>query len=124
MEIKALELNNIWRVEVPPKDANIVTSKWVLSVKYNLDRSINKYKARIVARGFSQVKGINYNEIFAPIVKMDTLRTILGLIIVHNLETGQANINNAFTESTLKWSIYINLPPGVEVKEDKYLRLL
>ena len=52
VEIKALELNNIWRVEVPPKDANIVTSKQVLSVKYNLDRSINKYKARIVARGF------------------------------------------------------------------------
>ena len=102
MEIKALELNNIWRVEVPPKDANIVTSKWVLSVKYNLDRSINKYKARIVARGFSQVKGINYNEIFAPTVKIDTLRTILGLIAVYNLETRQANINNAFTESTLK----------------------
>ena len=70
------------------------------------------------------MKGINYNEIFALIVKMDTLRTILGLIIVYNLETGQANINNAFTELTLKWLIYINLLLGVEVKEDKCLRLL
>ena len=55
---------------------------------------------------------------------MDTLRTILGLIVVYSLETGQADINNAFTKSTLKWSIYINLPLGVEVKEDEYLRLL
>ena len=124
VEIKALELNNTWRAEVPPKDANIVTSKWVLSVKYNPDGSINKYKARIVARGFSQVKGIDYNETFAPTVKMDTLRTILGLIAVHNLETGQADVNNAFTESTLKWSIYMNPPPGVEVEEDECLRLL
>ena len=95
-------MNNIWRAEVLSKDANIITSKWVLSIKYNPDRSIYKYKARIVTRGFSQVKGIDYNETFAPIVKIDTLRTILELIAVHNLETGQANINNAFTESTLK----------------------
>ena len=70
------------------------------------------------------MKGIDYNEIFTSTVKMDTLRTILELITVHNLETGQANVNNAFTELTLKWLIYINLLPGVEVEEDKYLRLL
>ena len=124
VEIKALELNNTWRAEVPSKDANIVTSKWVLSVKYNQDGSVNKYKARIVARGFSQVKGIDYNETFAPTVKIDTLRTILGLIAVYDLESGQVVVNNAFTELALKYSIYINPPPGVEVKEDKYLRLL
>ena len=70
------------------------------------------------------MKGIDYNETFAPIVKIDTLRTVLGLIAVHDLETGQVDVNNAFTESTLKWLIYMNPPPGVEVKEDECLRLL
>lgn len=123
-EIKALQANNTWRPEIPPEGANIITSKWVLSVKYNPDGTVNKYKARIVAREFSQVQGIDYEETFAPTVKMDTLRTVLALIAIHDLETGQIDVNNAFTESSLKWIIYMRAPAGVEVNDGEHLRLL
>lgn len=123
-EISQLEGNNTYIAEVPPEGANIVTCRWVFAVKYNNDETVQKFKARLVARGFSQIHGIDYDETFAPTVRMDTLRAVLALVAIKDLETGQIDVNNAFTESTLKHLIYMNAPPGVNVKQGEYLRLL
>ena len=123
-ELGQLKANNTWRKETPPKDANIVTCKWVFGVKYNSDGSVERFKARLVARGFSQMYGIDYEETFAPTVRMDTMRTIMALIAIEDLETGQIDVNNAFTESSLAWIIYMHAPPGLDVEKGQYLRLL
>ncbi len=123
-EISQLEGNNTYVAEIPPKGANIVTCRWVFAVKYNEDGTVLKFKARLVARGFSQIYGIDYDETFAPTVRMDTLRAVLALVAIKDLETGQVDVNNAFTESTLKHLIYMNAPPGVIVNQREYLKLL
>ena len=123
-ELSQLAANNTWIPEIPPPEANIVTSKWVFTVKYNQDGSVNKFKARLCARGFSQIQGIDYDETFAPTVRMDTMRAVLALIAIKDLETGQIDVNNAFTESTLEHLIYMQPPPGLDVKQGEYLRLL
>lgn len=123
-EISQLEGNNTYVAEVPPEGANIVTCKWVFAVKYNQDDTVQKFKARLVARGFSQMHGIDYDETFAPTIRMDTLRAVLALVAIKDLETGQIDVNNAFTESTLKHLIYMSAPPGLDVKQGEYLRLL
>ena len=114
-ELTALAANGTWEEVVPPKDANIVTSKWVFKSKLHTNSSLDKLKARVVARGFSQMHSIDYEDIFAPTVKFDTLRVFLALVALENLECHQVDVNNAFTEFFLKETIYMAPPPGVEV---------
>ena len=82
-------------------------------MKYNLDGSINRFKARLVARGFSQKFGVDYEETFAPTVRHDTLRIFMAIVAAKDLECHQVDVNNAFTELDLVEDIYIALLPGV-----------
>ena len=84
-ELNALAANGTWEPTVPPRGVSVVTCKWVFAIKYNLDGSIQKLKARVVARGFSQTFGIDYNETFAPTVRMDTLRVFFCLVALEDL---------------------------------------
>ena len=114
-ELTALIANGTWDVAVPPKNANIVTSKWVFKAKMHVDGTLDKLKARLVARGFSQVYGVDYTDTFAPTVKFDTLRLFLVVVALEDLECHQVDVNNAFTESFLKEVIYMKPPPGVDL---------
>jgi hypothetical protein len=64
-----------------------VTSKWIYKIKHAADKSVEKYKARFVARGFSRVEGIDYEETFAPIARYTSIRTIICTSCIHGLET-------------------------------------
>ena len=123
-ELTALAANGTWEEVVPPKDVNIVTSKWVFKSKMHTNGSLDKLKARVMARGFSQMHSINYEDIFAPTVKFDTLHVFLALIALEDLECHQVDVNNAFTESFLKKTIYMASPPGVDVTSDHALCIL
>ena len=63
-----------------PKGQNIVNSKWVFKVKYNADRSIERYKARIVAKGFKQKTGVNFEATFSPVVRYTSIQTLLASV--------------------------------------------
>lgn len=80
---------------------NIVTSKWVFKPKLNTDGSLEKAKARLVARGFTQRFGYDFWDTFAPTVRHKTLRTFLAIVGLLDLELYQVDVNNAFTESRL-----------------------
>ena len=114
-ELTALISNGTWEAVVPPKGANLVTSKWVFKAKMHIDGTLEKLKARIVARGFSQMYGIDYTDTFAPTVKFDTLRLFLVIVALEDLECHQVDVNNAFTESFLQEVIYMAPPPGVDL---------
>jgi hypothetical protein len=90
--------------------------KWVFTVKTIVDRSMERFKARLVARGFNQAYGLDYDETFAPTVRMDTLRLFLGIVAFENLQCWHFNIKNAFIESELKETILFQLPPGIKVR--------
>lgn len=109
-EITSLEANTTWIEEIPPKDANLISTKWVFTVKTEPDGSLDRFKARLVARGFSQTYGEDYTDTFAPTVRMDTLRVFLAIVAAEDLECRQYDIKNAFTEATLKEKyIYLHL---------------
>ena len=74
------------------------------------------YKARLVARGFTQREGIDYNEIFSPVVKHTSIRIILALVVVHNLELEQMDVKTTFLHRNLEETIYMSQPEGYEVK--------
>ncbi|KAI0996464.1 hypothetical protein K3495_g11716, partial [Podosphaera aphanis] len=122
-EIRSLIENGTWEELILPEGANLVSTKWVFTVKTK-DGKVERFKARLVARGFSQIPGKDYSDTFAPTARMDTLRLFLALVTRHDLECRQFDIKNAFTESTLKEEIYLAPPEGLEIKKGHVLRAL
>lgn len=78
-ELQSLEANKTWSVVERPKDTNVVSSKWVLRIKKNAASEIEKYKARLVARGFTQIHGIDYYETYAPVARLASFRLLLAM---------------------------------------------
>ena len=78
-EYRLIINNDIWEVVTRSKNKSVVSSKWIYKTKHSADGSIEKYKARFVARGFTQKEGINYEETFAPIARYTSIRTIFSL---------------------------------------------
>ena len=76
-EIESSKSNDTWEIVPQLSEQNIVTCKWVLKTKRNVKGEVERYKARLVARGFSQKYGVDYDDVFAPIVKQTTFRTLL-----------------------------------------------
>ena len=123
-EINELIGNRTWEEEKLRDGVNEVTSKWVFTVKYNIDGSIERYKARLVARGFTQIYGQDFEETFAPTIRIDSLRMLMAIMAVEDMEAEQVDVNNAFTESKLRETIYMKPPLGVEIRPGSTLRLL
>jgi len=78
-EISALEKNQTWKIVDRPLDKKSVRCKRVFSLKYKFDGTLDRYKERLVAKGYTQTYGVDYEETFAPIAKMNTVRIILSL---------------------------------------------
>jgi hypothetical protein len=78
-EYQSIMKNDVWDIVLRPEEKSVVTSKWIYKIKHAADGSVEKYKARFVARGFSQVEGINYEETFAPVARYTSICTIIAL---------------------------------------------
>jgi len=83
------------------------------------DKGERRYKARLVARGFSQTQGVDYQETFSPVVRYDSLRVLLALVAQHDLEMTQFNVKTAFLYGELKEEIYMKIPDGLEINNDE-----
>src|SRR6266851_1431459 len=106
-----------------PKGRKIVGSKWVFCVKRGPDGTIQKYKARLVTQGFTQVKGINFNQTFTPVAKFSSLHTIFTLATEHDLEIHQMDVKAAYLNTDLNEEIYMEAPPGFDIPNGHVLRL-
>jgi len=73
-EYESIMKNDVWDVVPRPNDKSVVTSKWLFKIKHGVNGSTKKFKAKFVARGFSQKEGVDYDEIFAPVARYTTIR--------------------------------------------------
>lgn len=97
------------------KNVNIVTNKWIFKTKMHINGSLDKLKARLVARDFSQVCETDYFDIFASTLRFDILRLFMIIVALKDLKYYQIDINNAFIELFLKEKIYIKSSPNVNI---------
>lgn len=111
-EIQALEDNNTWViVHLPPKEKSI-GSKWVYKIKYKSNGEVDRYKARLIAKGDTQREDLDYHEIFFPVEKMVTIRIVLSLAASQGWDLLQMDVNNVFLQGDLHGDIYMELPFG------------
>lgn len=113
-EISALIKNQTWELVTRPKDVSPVGCKWVFSLKYNSDGTLNKHKAMLVAKGFTQSYGIDYSETFAPVAKLNTIRIIFSLAVNLDWKLAQLDIKNVFLNGELQEQVFMSIPPGFE----------
>ncbi|PRQ17191.1 putative RNA-directed DNA polymerase [Rosa chinensis] len=111
-ELKALDDNRTWSIVKLPKGQKIVGAKWIYKIKFNSDGSIERHKARLVARGFTQTFGVDYKETFAPVAKMNSVRVLLSVAINCGWSLYQMDVKNAFLHGDLEEDVYMRLPPG------------
>lgn len=90
---------------------NVLSSKWVYKHKMNNEGRIIWHKARLVAVGSNQQKGVDFTEAFAPVVKLATIRLILSMVVTNNWKLRQLDISNAFLHDILEENVYMRQPP-------------
>ena len=116
-EKHAFEHMGVYEVVLHPKGRKVVGSRWVFRIKRGPDGTVLKYKARIVAQGFTQIEGVDYDETFTPVAKHTSLRVILALTAEHNLEVRQMDVKSAYLNGELKEEIYMEPPSGFDTPE-------
>jgi hypothetical protein len=109
--------NDVWDVVSKPKEKSLVSSKWIYKRKHVVDGSIEKYKERFVVRGFSQKEAIDYEEIFSPIIRYTSIRTILSLAIMMKWKVHQMDVKTTFLNGEIKEEFYLEKPLGFETHD-------
>ena len=114
-EYDSIVKNSAWDIVPRPVDKSVVGSRWIYKVKQAVDGSVEKYKAKFVARGFSQIEGINYDENFAPISRYSFVRSILALSTQMSWSIHQMDVKTMFLNGIIKEEVYIEHPEGFEI---------
>ena len=104
-EMDSLDKNKTHELVELPKDRKIVGCKWVFKLKKGVDGKVERYKAILVAKGYSQMEGIDYHEIFSPVVKLVSIHIMLALVTLFDLELEQLDVKKTFLHGDLEEDI-------------------
>ena len=101
----------------------MVGCKWIYKIKTRFDGSIERYKARLVAKGFTQEYEIDYEETFAPVTRISSVRALLAVAAASKWDLFQMDVKNAFLNGDLSEEVYMQPPPGLSVESNKVCHL-
>lgn len=122
-ELRSLCENETWETSQLPIGRKALQSKWVFKVKRDGNGNVDRYKARLVIKGFQQRKGLDFSEVFSPVVSKPAIRVILTVAAIKDLEIEQLDVKTAFLNATINEEIYMAVPEGVVEPPGKVLRL-
>ncbi len=111
-EYDSLMTNNTWTLVPLPVGRKLVSCKWVFKIKQGANGEVERYKARLVARGFTQTYGVDYNKTFTLVTKFISIRCIFALTALKDMEIHQMDVKTAFLNGELKEEIYMEQPQG------------
>lgn len=121
-ELKAIKANDTWSLVDLPQNKKAIGTKWVFKLKRDTDGNINRYKARLVAQGYSQKYGEDFDEVFAPTARVTSFRALLAVAAKKRFVVKHYDIKTAFLNGDIEEEVYIKQPPGFE-KGNKVCRL-
>jgi len=122
-EMDALHKNNTWDLVDLPKGSKVINCRWVLRKKFNPDGTIERYRARLVAKGYAQKAGLDYDETFSPVARYDTVRSVLAVTAKEKLHLQQFDVKTAFLYGTLQEEVFMTQPEGFNDKSGRVCRL-
>ena len=111
-EVDSILQNHTWElVDLPPGNKPL-GYKWIFKRKMKVDGSIDKYKARLVAKGYKQKEGLDYFDTYSPVTRITSIRMLIAIAALHNLEIHQMDVKTAFLNGDLEEEIYMEQPEG------------
>eukprot|EP00253_Pinus_taeda_P034944 PITA_34944 len=114
-EYASIMKNDVWEVVSRPDGKSVVTSRWLYKIKHVANGSVEKFKARFVARGFSRVEGVNYEERFASVARYTSIRTMISIVVEMGWRIHQMDVKDAFLNGVIQEEVYIEQPEGFEL---------
>jgi hypothetical protein len=124
-EMASIEANETWQLTQLPPGHRAIGLKWVYKLKKDSNGEVAKRKARLVAKGYVQRQGVDFEEVFAPVARMESVRVMVALAAHHGWPIHHMDVKTAFLNGDLLEEVYVEQPPGfiVDGKESKVLRL-
>ena len=115
-ELALMMKYKVWDEVDQPEETNIVGCRWVFRIKRDLSGKILKYRARLVAQGFTPLYGVDFYETFAPVARLSSIQAVIALAASENWELHQMDVKSAYLNSPIDTAIYMRLPPGYNRK--------
>jgi len=115
-EMNAIKRNKTWGLVELPKGKEVIRVKWVYKTKSNAEGKIERHKARLVVKGYKQQYGRDYEETFALVARMETVRTVLSIAAQNKWKVYQMDVKSTFLNGVLMEEVYIEQPLGYEKK--------
>jgi hypothetical protein len=113
-ELNNFTRNEVWELVERPKNHNVIGNKWVFRNKENEDGIVVKNKSRLVAQGYTQVEGLDFDETFAPVARLEAIRILLAYACSRNIKLYQMDVKSAFLNGKISELVYVEQPPGFE----------
>ena len=113
-ELEQFVRNDVWTLVPRPKDSNVIGTKWVFNNKTDTTGNITRNKARLVAQGYAQVEGIDFDETFAPVARIESIRLLPTIECILNVKLYQMDVKSAFLNDILNEEVYVEQPKGFE----------
>ncbi|GKB77511.1 retrovirus-related pol polyprotein from transposon TNT 1-94, partial [Tanacetum coccineum] len=111
-ELNQFKTNNVWSLVPPPNNQTIIGTKWVFKNKLDENGIVSRNKARLVAQGYNQKEGIYFDETFAPVERLDSIRILLAYACAHDFKLFQMDVKSAFLNGFINEEVYVAQPPG------------
>lgn len=108
-ELDQIKRNDTWELVPRPKDKNVIVTKWVFRNKVDENGQVTRNKARLVCKGYAQIKGIDFEETFALVSRMEAIRMILAYVCSKDITVYQMDVKSVFLNGELKEEVYISV---------------
>ncbi|KAK8667494.1 hypothetical protein V6N13_007643 [Hibiscus sabdariffa] len=117
-EMDSMSENQVWTLVEPPEGTKPIGCKWVFKKKTDMDGNVQIYKGRLVAKGFRQIHGVDYDETFSPVAMFKSIRILLAVAAFHDYEIWQMDVKTAFLNGKLEEDVYMTQPEGFVTPEN------
>jgi hypothetical protein len=125
-ELENFERNQVWTLVDPPRDVNVIGTKWIVKNKHGEDGEVVRNKARLVAQGYSQVEGIDFGETFTPVARLEAIKILLAFATSKGFKLYQMDVKSGFLNGFIQEEVYVRQPSGFESPKysDRVYKLL
>ena len=113
-ELHQFVRNDVWELFPSPKDTHVIETKWIFKNKTDEDGEVVRNKSRLVAQGYTQVEGIDFDESFAPIARLESIRILLSIVCIMNFKLYQIDVKSAFLNGFLNKEVFVEQPKGFQ----------